>query len=198
VAKVDIATVAQTPARVLPSSAGLRGLAAIFFLLACPQLFSQEFHPTESQVEAAYLYNFGKFVTWPATRAANSDTFQICVLGKDPFGPALDTIVSGESLGGKKIEVLRLASIQRTQSCMILFISSSEESQLPAIFIAAKTFNLLTVSNIGHFAERGGDIGLVREQDRVRFEVNRSATDEAHLQLSSELLKVAVRVIRKH
>lgn len=196
-AKVSIAAESETRARVLPSGAVLRTLITLFLLFSSGHIFSQEFHPTESQVEAAYLYNFGKFVTWPVTRTANSDTFQICVLGKDPFGPALDAIVSGESLDGKKIRVLRLVSVQQTKPCMILFISTSEESHLPAILIAAKTFNLLTVSNIGHFAERGGEIGLIRAQDRVRFEVNRSAADEDHLQLSSELLKVAVRVIRK-
>jgi hypothetical protein len=178
--------------------AALRSVSVVFLLLSSLHSFAQEFHPTESQVEAAYLYNFGKFVTWPADRVARSSTFQICILGKDPFGAILDSTVSGESIGGKKISVQRLTDIQQAQPCMILFVSSSEESQLPAILATANTFSLLTVSNMAHFAERGGDIGLVRERDRVRFEVNRSSAEEDHLQLSSELLKVAVRVIRKH
>jgi dihydroxyacid dehydratase/phosphogluconate dehydratase len=56
---------------------------------------------------------------------------------------------------------------------------------------------LLTVSDIPHFAERGGVIGLVSQEDRIRFEVNRSTAEESHLLLSSELLKVAVRVIER-
>jgi hypothetical protein len=40
-------------------------------------------------------------------------------------------------------------------------------------------------------------IGLVRQQGRIRFEVNRMATEKANLVLSSELLKLATRVIEK-
>jgi len=48
-----------------------------------------------------------------------------------------------------------------------------------------------------HFAERGGIIGMVMQQDRVRFEVNRWAAEQSRLALSSELLKVATRVIER-
>lgn len=195
-AKVSIATKAKT----WPFSrfrAALRNVPIVVFLVSSPYSFPQELQPTESQVEAAYLYNFGKFVIWPPARAS-SEIFQICILGKDPFGATLDSTVSGENIGGKKIQVQRLTTVQQARSCMILFVSPSEESQLPAILVAAKTFSLLTVSNMNHFAEHGGAIGMVRERERVRFEVNRTAAEEEHLQLSSELLKVAVRVIRKH
>lgn len=195
---MNIATETSTRAPVFRVRGALRAFAVVVFhLVICGQTFAQQFHPTESQVEAAYLYNFGKFVTWPSDRLAGAETFKICILGKDPFGVALDSIVSGESIGGKQIKVQRLAAVQQAQTCMILFLASSEENQLPAILAAARNFSLLTISDINHFAERGGDIGLIREQDRVRFEVNRTAAEEDHLALSSELLKIAVKVIRK-
>ena len=157
---------------------------------------AQESHPTESQVQAAYLYNFGKFVSWPAGRTA-SGLFEICVLGRDPFGEILDRTVAGESIDGKNISVRRISAVQQATSCSILFVSPSEESHLGPILEFAEHYSLLTVSNIKRFAERGGDIGLVIQQDRVRFEVNRSAAERCHLVLSSELLKVAVKVIDK-
>lgn len=150
---------------------------------------------TESQVKAAYLYNFGKFVTWPNDSSKSSDAFEICVLGKDPFGPILDETVQGDKINGKKIEILRLARLQEASGCNILFISSSEESHLSGIVTEAQRMHLLTVSDIPHFAERGGTIGLVNQEDRIRFEVNRTRAEQCHLGLSSELLKVAVKVI---
>ncbi len=171
--------------------------AFIFVLLTASFSPAQESRPTESQVEAAYLYNFGKFVTFPSSRAANSDPFSICILGKDPFGEALDATVRGESINGKKITVQRLVNMQHAETCSILFVSSSEESHLPAIVAPAKTLSLLTVSDMKGFAERGGIIQLVRQQDRIRFEVNLAVAQESHLTLSSELLKVAVRVVQK-
>ena len=69
--------------------------------------------PTESQVKAAYLFNFGKFVSWQADRSATPESFEICVLGRDPFGTILDATVSGESIDGKKITIAKPANIQQ-------------------------------------------------------------------------------------
>lgn len=158
-------------------------------------MLAQEMRPTEVQVEAAYLFNFGKFVTWPTPD--RGDSFEICVLGKDPFGETLDTTVSGESINHKPIKVLKILRVQEAERCNILFVSSSEETHLSSILTDAQRFHLLTVSNINHFAEHGGIIGLLRQEDRVRFEVNRPAAERSNLTLSSELLKVAVKVIQK-
>jgi len=166
-----------------------------FFLVGASCLFAQQPRPTESQVKAAYLYNFGKFVRWDAGSAPSSDTFDICVLGRDPFGPVLDATVAGESIEGKKASVHKMSSLAASSRCNILFISSSEEGRLGTILPAAQRLNLLTVSDIPRFAERGGTIGFVMQNDRVRFEVNRSAAEQSHLALSSELLKVATRVL---
>ena len=51
--------------------------------------------------------------------------------------------------------------------------------------------NILTVSDIEEFAERGGMIGFRIEEKRVRFSVNTEAADRAGLQISSRLLKLA-------
>jgi hypothetical protein len=158
---------------------------------------AQVTRPTESEVKADYLYNFGKFVTWPPDRAVAGDPFEICIVGKDPFGKVLDATVMGERIGGRTIAIKRLSQVQQAGSCSILFVSSSEEARLATILDSAHRFNLLTVSDLKHFAERGGVIGLVVQQDRVRFEVNRAAAERCHIQLSSELLKVAVKVIDK-
>ncbi len=175
-----------------------RRLAVAGVLLVCTGFSAaQVTRPTESEVKAAYLYNFGRFVTWPPDRAVAGNPFEICIVGKDPFGKVLDATVLGERIGGRTIAIKRLSQVQQAESCSILFVSSSEEARLATILDSSHRFNLLTVSDLKHFAERGGVIGLVVQQDRVRFEVNRTAAERCHLQLSSELLKVAVKVIDK-
>lgn len=171
-----------------------RAVVLFVFLLSPVAGSAQNTRPTQSQVEAAYLFNFGKFVTWPADHSP-PDSFAICILGKDPFGPVLDATVAGESIGQKKIDVQRIAKVQEASTCNILFISSSEEGHLGSILSAAQKMSLLTVSDMKRFAERGGTIGLVTQQDKIRFEVNRKAAEHCHLVVSSELLKVAVRVV---
>src|SRR5205814_5844176 len=47
---------------------------------------AQEALPSEYQMKAAYLYNFGKFIDWPPeTLPANNSPLVIGVLGNDPF-----------------------------------------------------------------------------------------------------------------
>jgi YfiR/HmsC-like len=163
-------------------------------LLFMHALHSQEFHPTETQVKATYLTNFGKFVTRPQTPPPPSD-FVICILGKDPFGPVLDTTVAGEKISGKPITVRRLSGVQEVSRCNVLYISASESGRVTSILSATQRISVLTVSDIPHFAEYGGTIGLVNQGGKIRFEVNRASAQQRHLVLSSELLKVAIRII---
>jgi uncharacterized protein DUF4154 len=169
-------------------------LVPLIFLSVVSFCWCQSSGPTETQVKAAYLYNFGKFVTWQPDRVATSDSLQICVLGKDPFGAVLDSTVAGESVDGRKITVRRIAKVQDAGSCSILFVSSSEEGRLGSVLNSAQASSVLTISDMPHFAEKGGVIGFVKQADRIRFEVNRKAAEQSHLVLSSELLKVAVKV----
>ena len=169
------------------------GIASALLSPAC--LHAQRSSPSEYEVKAAYLYDFGKFVTWPA-KAATGDEFPICVLGEDPFGAAFDATIAGETINGKKVMVNRIAKPQEAVSCRILFISASEERQLKEILATLDKTSVLTVSDISQFTRRGGMIQFVIDANRVRFEVNVTTAERAGLTLSSQLLKVAINVRR--
>ena len=165
-------------------------------LVGASYLNAQQPTPTEYEVKAAYLYNFGKFVGWPAKVTAASELFSICVLGEDPFGASFDATIASESINGKKVVVKRITKPQDAVSCRILFISSSEESRLKEILATLDKTSVLTVSDISQFTRRGGMIRFVMEVNRVRFEVNLTTAEHAGLTLSSQLLKVAISVRR--
>ena len=115
-------------------------------------LGSERPKPTETQVQAAYLYNFGQFVQWPANAAAaKGHSFKICVFGQDPFGPTLNATVAGASIGGKDVVAERIADAREALSCQILFISSSEEARLNKILDALNKAAVLTVSDMPGF-----------------------------------------------
>src|SRR6266436_6507903 len=79
----------------------LAAAAIVWALFVLPCLWAQGSKPTDYDVKAVYLYNFGRFVEWPASVAAKSDAFTVCVLGQDPFGSALDATLASETIGGK-------------------------------------------------------------------------------------------------
>lgn len=151
--------------------------------------------PTEYEVQAAYLSNFGRFIEWPA-RAGDKDPFYVCVLGQDPFGPALDTALKGESIGGSPMAARRITGVADAANCRIVYVNSAQESQLKAILAALRNSSALTVSDTFDFTRQGGMIQFVLQGNRVRFEINLAAAQRAGLTLSSELLKVAVAIRR--
>jgi hypothetical protein len=160
-------------------------------------ILAQQPKPSEYQVKATYLYNFGRFVKWPGTvPAGKGDSFSVCVLGQDPFGAILDSTLAGEALDGKPVVLRRISKPQDAGDCRILFISSAEEKHLKEILTALDESGVLTVSDMPGFARRGGMIQFVLEGDRVRFEINLTSAESARLVLSSELLKVASSVKR--
>ncbi len=151
---------------------------------------AQQPKPEEYQVKAVYLYNFGRFVEWPAS-AKKNDSFAICVLGRDPFGAALDATLAGAAIDNQKLVARRISSAREATTCRILFVSSSESSHSKEILAALEKAAVLTVSDMPGFASNGGMIQFVLQGNRVRFEVNLTAAENAGLALSSQLLKVA-------
>jgi hypothetical protein len=160
-------------------------------------LQAQASKPTEFEVKAAYLFNFGKFVKWPGSIELKDDSFAICVLGGDPFGGVLDSTVSGERIDGRTVTVRRIAAASEASKCRIVFVSASEQGRIASIMTALAHLPVLTVSDIDGFARHQGMIGFLMDHDRVRFEVNLSAAEKVGLTLSSELLKVATSVKRE-
>jgi hypothetical protein len=164
-------------------------------ILFLPSTLLWAVRASEFEIKAAYLYNFGRFVEWPAqapsTKVAD---FPICVLGQDPFGPALDSTVSGEKIDGKDVTAKRILTPPEAVACRVVFVSSSEVIQIKEILSALGKYSVLTVSDIPDFLENGGMVQFVLADRKVRFKINLAATRQAGLNLSSQLLKVAEEV----
>jgi YfiR/HmsC-like len=169
--------------------AGICILALPLVLLAAVQ----RGRPTQYDVEAVYLYQFGKFVQWPASSPPN-DKFQICVMGRDPFGPILDSTIAGEKIGDSPLQAARIAGIDGAKRCRILYLSPSEEPRVESMLHELGNAPILTVSDLPDFAARGGMIEFVVQDNRVRFDINVAAAKKAGLTISSDLLKVAAAV----
>lgn len=166
--------------------------AALLSLAAAEPARAQAPPPTEYQVKAAFLFNFSQFVDWPAASFADSRSpLVIGVLGDDPFGATLDEIVRGEIVNGRALVVRRYQSLDQLDTCHILFIDRSQDSQLDAIVAALKGRSVLTVGDFESFAQRGGMIRFATVGNKIRLRVNLAAAQQAKLTISSKLLRPA-------
>jgi hypothetical protein len=154
--------------------------------------------PTEYQLKAQYLTDFGRFVKKWGNRSlpGPEQSFDLCILGQDPFGPALDAAARGEAIAGAPLVVRRIARPLDAAGCRILFIGASDSPQLSAALAALGNSPVLTVADMPDFVHQGGMIEFVLDGNRVKFEINLGAAQRAGLSLSSDLLKVA-RVVRR-
>ena len=151
--------------------------------------------PTEYEVKAAFLYNFARFVEWPAETFHDAqEPFVIAVLGRDPFGSVLDDTVSGKTVLGRRIEVRRASRVEEARDAQIVFVCASERSTTPIILKALERPGLLTVGEVDGFAQSGGAINFTMQGRKVRFEINPTTAEQARLKMSSQLLKLATLV----
>jgi len=161
-----------------------------------PLARSESSAASEYQVKAAFLFNFAKFVEWPPNSFSDASApLRICVFGQDPFGQELRDITNEKTVNGRKLEVSNVADLQQARKCQILFISSSEKKRTQQMLTGLSGMGVLTVGDTKGFAEQGGMINFVLENDRVQFEVSRKAAEQAGLKISSKLLSVAKLVL---
>jgi hypothetical protein len=163
-------------------------------LLICAPLAAAPPDASEYEVKAAFVFNFSKFVEWPeGAFATSADPITICVVGDSPFGSLLENTVKGKSVNGRGIVVRETTN--KPEACHVVYISSSERARLDQILGRLARRPVLTVSDAESVAERGAIIGLTIIDKRVRFEINMLAAKQAGVKLSSQLLKVANRLI---
>jgi hypothetical protein len=178
---------------VMPRRATSLGIAVL--LAAATNAAVRAQASREYDIKAAFLYNFVKFVDWPADALPESSlAITLCVLGQNPFGSALDAI-KDNVVKGKKIAIRDVADVQDARSCNVLFVSSSEAKRMPQILTELGSASTLTVGDAEGFAERGGMIQLINDQNKVRFQINVDAAERARLKIGSRLLNLA-RLVR--
>lgn len=163
-----------------------------------PLLGAEESISREDQVKAAYLYNFTKYVEWPADRFIAGDSpIVIGVLGPaGPFRDLLQKTVMGRQAGGRAIMVQSVATADEARLVHLLFVPAAEGKAFDLLVPELGTFALLTVGESEWFKTMGGIIWFVREGDKVRFAANLEAAEARHLKISAQLLKLAVAVQR--
>lgn len=172
---------------------------AVLACLLCTQLLStQIFAQTvapESDVEAAYLFNFGKFMR---TQRHTATHFTICILGVNPFGSKLTELTSRETIDGRPMQAVTITQVEEARACDIVYLGEPDPTRMESDLKQLSGSPVLTVSTMPDFLEHGGMIQFVIQQDHVRFRVNLDAVTRSNIQLSSELLKVAVSVTEAH
>jgi hypothetical protein len=171
---------------------GFSVIALALFATAAPTFgqSTDEASYKESQVKAAFIYNFVKFIEWPdEVWESPTAPVKLCIWGNSALDGALQAL-RDEPAKNRKIQVLYVQKVQQVAKCHVLYIGGVEAHALRQIIGQTKKQHLLTVSDMEGFAGSGGVIGLFLAKGRMRFAINVGAARAAGLRISSQLLNL--------
>lgn len=177
--------------RSAPPQSRLSILAVMIAILCLPPPSWAQQSADESQIKAAFLFNFGKFVEWPETAASAKAPLTICVAGNDEVSRALEQLTAGKAINSKAVKVMLVRSLDISASCQILFIGRAAGKDKKTLLERTQHAPVLTVGEEEDFAGQGGILNLVQEKSRIYFEINQEAAARSGLRISSKLLALA-------
>lgn len=162
---------------------GLGLILGVHFFVASAQA-------SEAGLRVAFVYNFLKFIDWPAT---NSAQFRLCALGAQDITRESLAQLDNKPYQQRRIQVAYIDSpkpaAQEFSSCQLLYVpTTGADIPLPQPFPAGV---LLVVDEADSQDVRVG-ISLERTADnRIEFIMNEQAIAHASVKVSSQLLKLA-------
>ncbi|MCP4715614.1 MAG: YfiR family protein [Deltaproteobacteria bacterium] len=167
-------------------------IAAFLLLSACiSNAYSQPDAVKEYDLKATFLYKLINFIEWPEAAFNDSEAnFNLCILGDDPFGNMLERY-RGKKVFGRMLVIHKTRELSDKIKYHALFIKISEREKQLSILKTVKDFPVLTVGDTEGFCQRGGIINLTLKEDKIRFEINVEAADQAGLKVRSKLLRLS-------
>ena len=145
---------------------------------------------TQPTLRAAFLFNFTKFVEWPAN-SSDGGPLSVCILDDAAVEESLAELLDGAPIAGRPVTLVRGARSRPLRGCHVLYVGDPEQARVSATLDELKSAPILTVGDGDKVARGGGMIGLFVEGGRMRFAINPDAVQRAGLHLSSRLLSLA-------
>lgn len=189
-----------------------------FVLEAVPQVHADSEKSKEYEIKAAFLYNFMKFIEWPAEKMGDAnESVVVGFIGSKDFIKAFEPIKQ-KKIHNKNITLKyfdgyeKLKTPQETdrgqwdqkiealKNCHLLMFCSVDSVRLEAaseIIKALRDSPVLMVGQEDGFLESGGVINFLMKDKKICFEINNVAAKRGKLEISSQLLRLAKRVIEK-
>lgn len=172
----------------------LGGVVVLAAAIAAVPLHAQN---SEDAVKSAFVAKFARYVAWPATvRPGLGQAFQLCVIGQNPYGSALDRAAASEIIDGRRTSVRRLRSANGASGCHLAFVQGSTDGQTRQLLGAMERWPVLTITDSRAGSARGM-IHFVIRDGRVRFYIDEAGAALRGLSVSSRLLALAVGVTRQ-
>jgi hypothetical protein len=171
-------------------------LSLVVAAVAPPGAQAQDGHRLETDVKATFVFQFSRYAEWPAATMAvpRQVPFKVCTVSDGAFDRSLDKVLEGEMVAGRPMIRVIPESPHDARGCHILYIGDIEPERVKSLLAGVDRQPVLTVGETPDFLTWGGQIRLVRDGTRIRFDINLTAARQNHIVLRSQLLRIARKV----
>lgn len=146
---------------------------------------------SNSDLKAAFVYNFSKYTEWPPETGGNS--LVLCLHNLTPEQEQAFSPINGRQANSKAVLLRLIDSTGDTGGCHVLFFGKGTQRAVIDKMLARPTA-LLSVGDSEEFIDAGGVIALIERDNRLQFDINLAAARRANLKISAQLLKLARKV----
>ena len=153
--------------------------------------FSTFGYSQQEKLQAMFIYNFTKYINWPA-EYQNGD-FKIGILGNSPIADELKQIALKRKVGTRTIVIETYASVDEIQKCQILYISESKSSLISKAVLKLSLEPTAIISSSETGLKKGAAINFVIDDAKQKFEIKESNLKKNGLTVSDDLLKLAMK-----
>ena len=171
----------------------LGSLAVGLLLMLPPVQQAQADNLAEDKAKVGFIFNFTKYTDWP-DNVMSSNELLVCSLSPQPLSGRLGAL-QGQQVQGRTLQLRPSARAAEWQACHVLFIAAEDSQRLDSVLKTIARHPVLSISDAPNFAKAGGIIGLNLRDGRIRFVINQGAARQAGIKLSSQLLKLAEKVL---
>jgi hypothetical protein len=150
---------------------------------------------TLASLEAAFLRNFARYVTWPsAAFASDRAPWRVCVLGGEHLDDTLERTLQSRVEQGRSFTVIRAATAGQLPGCQIAYIGHRHPAARQAALAELRGQPVLTVGDAPEFLNEGGIIRL-RPGERLEMSINLDQARAASLTIPTKLLEISRDVV---
>ena len=102
---------------------------------------------SEREARIAYLYNFAKFVEWPADALPPRAAISFCVLGDHSLGGELENAARGREIAGHRVLVSTVTAESPLRGCHLLYVTGLDQKRTNDLLAATTGVPIFTVSD---------------------------------------------------
>jgi hypothetical protein len=172
-------------------SKGFLLLALLFALVSTPEIKAASGNKASAGYaeKAAYLYSILRFVYWDDdSQLAQTESLNVCLFKHDPFGHSLDS-VRGKTIGNRQVKFKTISSTEQSGLCHLIYFSDKSDYRILKSEPSFEHEDTILLGNDIEFLKAGGLLSIYIENDKIRLAANRSAINNAGVNLSSLLLE---------